>query len=172
MDVIVIGIYSEGDTSLIEELAEDSSLKVIWNHDKYNVEAKQGIAILASRYHLKRTGIIIDNDYEEGRFFSSYPLIVEISDHYIETEWNNQKTKAPKLFVFFESLSRAFKGKCVLSFADEWHATSTVKIEKLQYKDLVKRLNRLFVWCEGYRNLQTNIEIRDESHPLVIELEN
>lgn len=59
----------------------------------------------------------------------------------------------------------------IIAFADEWKKTTLVKVEKSGFQTLKKRLNNLFVWCESYRNLTDNIEIRDDYHPLVLEIE-
>lgn len=171
MDVIVLGVYNKDDIYLIEEISTASGLKIVWNYEHYNIEAEIGVVELKKYYKLYQAGILIDDSFIEGDSFCSYPLINEISDYYIATEWDNKTCEQPKLFNFFDALSKSDIQKIVIAFADEWNENATVKIEKLNYSELKCRLYSPFVWCFGYRNLQTNSEIRDEYHPLVLESE-
>jgi len=169
MDVIILGVYNKEDICLIEEVATINGLKIEWKYEKYNIEAEIGVVELKKYYKLYQAGILIDDSFEEGDTFYSYPLINEISDYYTATEWDKKTCDQPKLFNFFDSLSRSRIQKIIIAFADEWDENTAVKIEKLSYGELKSRLYSPFVWCFGYRNLQTNSEIRDEYHPLVLE---
>lgn len=172
MDVIILGVYSKDDICLIEEVANINGLKIEWNYEKYRIEAEKGVVELKKYYKLYQAGILIEDSLEKGDTFYSGPLLNEISDYYISTEWDKKICDQPKLFNFFDSLSSSSLQKIIIAFADEWDENVTVKIEKLSYRELKSRLYSPFVWCFGYRDLKTNSEIRDEYHPLVLESEN
>ena len=170
MDVIVLGVYNAHDMNLVNNiLLSSNDIKVIWEFDKYNVEAKNGIKILEKYFNLFHTGILVEGQNDET-FFSSYPLIYEISEYYITTELYKRKSSTPKLFNFFKLLEKSNFNNFIVAIADEWLDDSTVKIEKIELKDIKKRLNSIYVWCDGYINLLTNSEIRDDFHPLILEV--
>lgn len=171
MDIMILGVYSKDDICLIEEISTANGLKIAWNYEQYNIDAEIGVVELKKYYKLYQTGILIEDSFIEGNTFYSYPLINEISDYYTATEWDNKTCEQPKLFNFFDALSKSDIQKIIIAFADEWDENTAVKIEKLSYSELKSRLYSPFVWCFGYRNLQTNSESRDEYHPLVIESE-
>ncbi|UTA66506.1 hypothetical protein [Emticicia sp. 21SJ11W-3] len=171
MDIIVVGVYNEQDANTIEEMASANGLKLVWDYKRYNIEAEMGIVELKKYYTLYETGILIEGNYVEGDTFYSYPVIYEVSDYFIAREWYNKSREQPKLFNFFDTLSISNIQKMIIGFADEWDENTTVKIEKLSYKELKSRLYSPYVWCFGYNNLRTNSVIRDDFHPLVLELE-
>jgi len=170
MDVIVLGIYNKEDVLLIEEVAIANDLKIVWDFEQYNIEAEIGIKDLEKYYKLLQTGILVDSKYFEGDTFYSYPIINEVSEYYISTEWDNRNHSVPRLFRFFDDLNKRNFQQIIIAFADEWNENTTVKIEKIKYSELKNRLNSIFVWCFGYRNFRTNSEVRDDFHPLVLEL--
>ena len=171
MDVIILGLYSEDDANLIEEIASKSDLKLVWNYQQYNIEAETGIKDLKEYYKLHKIGILIENKFAEGDFFYSYPIINEVSDYFMSSEWNNEMPNLPRLFNFFDTLNESALKKIIVAFADEWTENTTVKIERIDFDGVKSRLNNVYVWCFGYRNLRTNTESRDDFHPLVLELE-
>jgi len=59
----------------------------------------------------------------------------------------------------------------IITFADEWHRSDLVKSEKCEFKLLEKRLDNYFVWCDGLKDLYHKTQIRDDSHPLILEVE-
>lgn len=165
MDVIILGTYSKTDKKIIDNIASmDDNIRIVWDYDPYNIEAAIGIRVLEEHYKLFQTGILVENDNEVT--FSSYPLIYEVSEAFI-----NGKTN-PKLFLFFDRLEKSSINNMIIAFADEWKKETTVKVEKCNFSMLKKRLNSIFVWCEGYRNLIRNTEVRDDFHPLILEVGN
>ena len=58
------------------------------------------------------------------------------------------------------------------SFADEWEKSDLIRFESISLKDVNKRLNSVYVWCEEYLNLQTNTLSFDDTHPLVLDVHN
>lgn len=171
MDVIVLGFYNSDDATLVEEIASKNNLRVVWNYQQYNIEAEIGIKDLENYYKLYKSGILIDNKFKEGDFFYSYPLINEVSDYFMATVWNNETPNNPKLFNFFDALNESTLKKLVVAFADEWTRNTTVKIESMDFSSVNNRLNSVYVWCLGYRILPTNVENRDDFHPLILDLE-
>lgn len=113
----------------------------------------------------------MENSIEDHNF-SSYPIIYEISEYHIKTAWEKKESEKPKLYLFFEDLSQNKISNLVVGFADEWKEYTTVKIEKLKYNDLSNRLNSEHVWCPKFTSLRTNSDIRDEFHPLILEVHN
>lgn len=170
MDIVILGAYKKEDVSMIEEIATANGLKVVWNYQQYNIEAGQGIKELVKYYNLYQTGVLVEYDFIDGNTFYSEPILNEVSDYYMATEWENKTLKLPRLFSFFNALDRSQLKKMIIAFADEWDASTTVRIEQVSYANINRRLNSVFVWCFGYRNLQTNSETRDTFHPLVLEV--
>lgn len=168
MDVIIIGLYSIVDVHKINNMLRTSDkLKIIWNHTEYNLESEEGIKEMEHFFKLYKTGIVLSKGDE---LVSSYSLISEISTYYEVTKWQQKEYANPSLFSFFEQLNQAKVERFVIAFADEWSKDTTVKIEKIEIKRLSQRLNSFYVWCEGYRNLVTNSEIRDDYHPLILDV--
>lgn len=171
MDVIVLGFFNSEDAKLVEEVASKNDLMVVWNYHQYNIESEIGIKDLENYYKLYKSGILIENKFKEGDFFYSYPLINEVSDYFMATEWNNETPNNPKLYNFFDALNESNLKKLIVAFADEWVENTAVKIESMNFDCVKSRLNSAYVWCFGYRNLAKNTESRDDFHPLVLELE-
>lgn len=164
MDVIIIGVYSATDKEMLNDVVSTiGSLEIVWEYQQYNTEASNGIGVLEEVYKLFQIGILVEKDREQT--FSSYPLIYEVSEAFIKGEIH------PKLFQFFDKLEEANIKKMIIAFADEWEKNTLVKVEKCRFQMLKKRLTSIFVWCEGYRNLISNTEIRDDYHPLLLEVE-
>ncbi|MBL0314757.1 MAG: hypothetical protein IPP69_02895 [Flavobacteriales bacterium] len=172
MDVIVLGVYSIDDAYLVEKIASKNNLRVVWNFQDYRIDAEYGMKSLENYFHLHKLGVLIDDKYKDGDFFCSYPLIIEVSDYFMASEWNKETPSNPKLFNFFNSINESTLKKLIVAFADEWTERTTVKIESMDFSSVNKRLTNLYVWCTGFRNLQTNIENRDDFHPLILDLEN
>lgn len=171
MDVIVLGVYNKKDISSIEETAAFNGLKVVWDYCRFNIEAEKGIKEMEKYYQLFQTGILIEGSHLEGATFYSEPIINEISNYYVATEWNNESHVPPKLFRFFNALNKSILKNLIVAFADEWNENTTVKIERISFNEVNSRLNNFYVWCFGYRDLRTNSEIRDDFHPLILEME-
>lgn len=170
MDVIILGFYNQNDSVLAEKLAIKNNLKIIWDYQQYKIESEIGISDLHKYFKLSKIGILIDANFKDGEIFYSYPLINEISDFYIQTEWENKPWNIPRIYNFFDDLNNEKINRMIVSFADEWNEKTTVKIENIDFVEVKSRLYSAFVWCNGNRNLRTNSEIRDDAHPLVLEL--
>ena len=165
MDVVIIGIYDLSEKKKISEIVSSiNDLDIVWDYNKYHVDAQKGIQIMKKYYNISDVGILIDKREKDS--FSSYSLIYEISEFYV------YKKNYPLLFIFLDSLiGRPFHfKKMIMAFADEWEENTTVKIEKIRFTEIKKRLDNLFVWCNSYINLISDSEIRDDSHPLILEI--
>ncbi len=163
MDVIVLGVYNSGDKEKLEQVvATNNSLELVWNFDRYNIEASEGIQVLLDVYRLFQVGILVEKQRDST--FSSYPLISEVTDTFFG------KSITPKLFQFLEDLEKSCIPKMIIAFADEWDKNTTVKIEKCTFKELRKRLNSVYVWCDVYVNLSNNTRTRDDYHPLILDV--
>lgn len=163
MDVIIIGIYTNEDKDQLNRITNlIPNLEIVWDYDEYNIEAAEGIKVMNDFYRLVQTGVLVEKDRDNA--FSSYPIICDVSDAYIN------QSSIPKLFQFFDNLKNAKIEKMIIAFANEWEKDTLVKIEKCEFESLKGRLNRLFVWCESYFNIIDNVELRDDFHPLILEL--
>lgn len=170
MDIVILGIFENRHASILEDLAKKNKLQIIWDFDQYLIESEIGLNILKDSFKLKKIGILVDFNFLEDRIFSSYPLIYEISEFYIENQWGKIPERLPKLFNYLNDLKKSIINSMIFAFADEWYDYTTVKIESLNFDDIQDRLNNPFVWCPGYKNLQKNFEIRDSIHPLILEV--
>ena len=169
MDVIVIGVYSEREAQIIDDIILLSdSLKVIWSYEKYNLESQEGITEMEQYFNLFKTGVLIS---DTDNVIASYSIINEISTYYEITEWNKQKCHTPSLFSFFKQLEKVGIERFVIAFADAWRRDTIVRVEKIKLNKLSQRLNSFYVWCESYLNLVTNSEIREDSHPLILDID-
>lgn len=164
MDVIILGVYSVSNKETLNNtVAAISNLEIVWNYEQYNIEAFKGIKVLEESYKLFQTGILVEKDRDKT--FSSYPLVYEVSD--VPLGGN----PSPKLFQFFKSIEKSDIDRMIIAFANEWEKDTLVRIEKYDFQGIKKRLNSVFVWCENYTNLINNTEVRDDCHPLILELE-
>jgi hypothetical protein len=165
MDVIILGIYNMSDKENLNKLVSlINGLDIVWNFEHYNIDAAKGISIMKKYYNLLDVGIVIDKNDEDE--FSTYPLKYEISNFYISKEYY------PLFFVFLDKLENIqFDNNLIMAFADEWEENTPVKIEKIKINEIKNRINSIFVWCESYTNLISNTEIRDDFHPLILEVE-
>jgi hypothetical protein len=56
---------------LVEEIASQNDLIVIWNYPQYNIDSEIGIRDLEKYYNLYITGILIDKNLPEKELFSN-----------------------------------------------------------------------------------------------------
>nr|MCR5191153.1 hypothetical protein [Bacteroidales bacterium] len=165
MDVVIIGIYDLSDKKKISEIVSSiNDLDIIWDFKKYHIDAQEGIQIMKKYFNILDVGVLIDK--KENDSFSSYSLIYDISEFCI---CNNVY---PLFFTFLDRLCEMqfHLKKMIIAFADEWYENTTVKIEKMRLTEIKKRLNNIFVWCNSYINLISDLEIRDDNHPLILEI--
>ena len=164
MDIIVLGVYNHSDKGKLDDVVSSiDNLEIVWDYSKFNIEGSIGINLLEKNYKLFQIGILVEKE-REG-IFSSYPLIYEVSETFMDN------TSAPKLFHFIDKLKGINISKMIIAFAYEWDEKSLVKVEKCNVNLLKKRLNSYYVWCESYLNLVSNTEMRGDEHPLIIEIE-
>ena len=165
MDVVIIGIYDLSEKIKLSEIVSSiNDLDIVWDYEKYHVDAQKGIQIMKKYYNISDVGILIDKKEKDS--FSSYSLISDISEYCVN------KKEYPLFFAFLDSLIGMqfhFK-KMIMAFADEWEENTTVKIEKIRFTEIKNRLDNLFVWCNKYINLISDSEIRDDSNPLILEI--
>ena len=168
MDVIVIGIYSEQDVQKINEAVSlSNNLKIIWEYTQYKLESGQGIKEMLRFFNLYKAGILIG---KAESVIASYSLINEVSLYYEATEWQQKEYATPSLFNFFEQIKKVNLKRFIIAFANEWSKDTTVRLEKIELNKLSQRLNTFYVWCEEYRNLTNNSVIRDDYHPLILDV--
>lgn len=164
MDVIIVGLYNESDKFLIKELMSNSAdLEIEWDYAQYNIESIKGVKLLEEKFGLYCTGVLVEKGWKET--FTSYPLIYQVTE-----ALESDNSEYPKLFLFLEKLNSLGINKMIIGFADEWDQNTLVRFEKLDYSALINRLNKYYVWCEGYLNLISDTEMRDNSHPLILEV--
>ena len=164
MDVIIFGIYNGSEKDKLNHLISDShQLEIVWSFEKYNLESSKGILLLKKFYNLNSAGILVEKKRDD--LFSSYSLIYEVTETFLGG------SEIPKLFVFLDKLESLNLQKIIIAFADEWDENSLVKVEKCNYKQLKNRLNSPYVWCNSYLNLVSNTEMREDGHPLILEVE-
>lgn len=168
MDIIMLGVYTQEDVNILNEFSEKAQLSVFWNLKDIKIESAIGINQLMQYYQLYKVGIIIEKHQE---VFSSYSIIDEISEFFQETKWYKKEKESPKFFKFLDYLEKSKIKKIIIAFADEWDDNTTVTVENIDIFNLKNKLNTLYVWCNGYKNLISDCIYRDDSHPLVVELE-
>lgn len=162
MVIIAIGVYSEVDKNKVDELASKiSHLRIMWDYETKGIDEEEGLAVLRNHFNLYKTGIIVHED--DVQQCHSYTLIDEITNYCMHGD------PYPLLFGFVDNIDLKH---FVLAFADEWDAKDTIRLESIQLKDVRKRLSSVYVWCEEYLNLQTNVLSFDDSHPLVLDVHN
>ena len=163
MDIIFLGIYKDSDKELLEKLANSiSDIEIVWNFTNINIESAKGIALLKKKYNFNHIGIVVEKSNEKT--FSSYPLIYEISMAFIEGH------KRSTLFNLLDRINKLSLNKLVMAFADEWDENTLVRIEKCTFELLTNRLYSMYVWCETYIDVISNSEVRDATHPLILEV--
>lgn len=163
MEVIIIGTFNIQDKNMLDHIISlDPKIDMVWDYKKYRIEAAEGIAILQDKYGLSDVGILIKKPESDDDTFYSYPLVFELS------EYNAANNTHPTLFDFFEKLETTSIEKLIIAFADEWQESTLIREESCRFNQLKKRLDSVYVWCESYTDLKNNTEVRDSSHPLVL----
>ena len=166
MDVIILGVYNESDVKKLEKIISKlNSLEIIWDYESYNIESSHGIKVMERNYKLYKTGILIKKRDDSDTSFTSYPLIYEVSENYLE-----ESLEKPKLFSFIHELILAELDKIIIAFVDEWVDKTLVRIEECKFSNLISRLNTSYVWCDTYVDLVNNTELRHEESPLILEV--
>jgi len=160
MVVIAFGTFSIADKNKIEALVSNIPyLRVIWDYDAYKIDEEVGLSKMKNYFNLYKIGIII-HEKDVGQCHS-YSLIDEITNYCMHG------SPYPSFFSFIDSLDL---NRFILAFADEWERDNLVRLEKISLKDVKKRLTSVYVWCEEYLNLQTNVLSFDDSRPLILDI--
>jgi hypothetical protein len=163
MDIILIGFKYDLDKKEFEKkILSLCGLAIEWDFEKYNIESIDGIKKMKEYYKLNNIGIVLEKNWD--KYFTSYPLILEISENYL------RKEKEPSFFKLIDFLSDNEINDIIIAFADVWKENTLVRIKKMNYKNIKKYLNNNYVWCETYVNLLANEEIRIDEFPLIIEV--
>lgn len=165
MEVIVIGTFNIQDKDNLEHIVSlNDNIELVWDYDKYQIEASEGIAIMRKIHGLYDVGILLKKRPDNDKTFYSYPLIFELS------ETCTQENPHSTLWDFFDTLNKSNIERLIIAFADEWHHDTLVRIESCMFNNLKNRLNSVYVWCESYTDLLNNTEVRDSSHPLILNM--
>ena len=164
MEVIIFGLYDELNKKKLEEnLLNSCNVEIVWDYSKYNIESLKGIKLLEKTYDLQATGILLEKNWDDS--FTSYPLIYEI------TEFILQGDKYPRLFKLIDGIQGVGIKKMIMAFADYWDEKTLVRIQEVDFGAIKENLNNIYTWCETYVDLDTNEEIRDDEHPLILEID-
>ena len=162
MVVIAFGVYSESDKNKVDNFISNlPTLRILWDYKDLHIDEEEGLFSLKDYPKLYKIGLIVNaSDYNSG---VAYTLIDEITNYCIKGN------PYPSFFSFVDALNL---DKFVLAFADEWEKSDLIRFESISLKDVNKRLNSVYVWCEEYLNLQTNTLSFDDTHPLVLDVHN
>jgi hypothetical protein len=162
MVIIAFGVYSESDKNKVDNFISNlPTLRILWDYKDLHIDEEEGLFSLKDYLKLYKTGLIVNaSDYNSG---VAYTLIDEITNYCIKGN------PYPSFFSFVDALNL---DKFVLAFADEWEKSDLIRFESISLKDVNKRLNSVYVWCEEYLNLQTNTLSFDDTHPLVLDVHN
>ena len=164
MDIIFVGLFTEKENKdKLEDLLKSCDLEIEWNYWNYNIESYAGIKLLEKVYNIELTGVLTEKKVDSS--FTSYPLVYEISEFVIKEK------KYPRLFRFFDKIKESDIKKMIIAFADYWNEKTLVRIKKIKIENLKKELNSIYSWCETYVNLRTNEELRNDEHPLILEVD-
>jgi len=160
MVVIAFGTFSIADKNKVDALVSNTPyLRVIWEYDAYKIDEEDGLSKMKNYFDLYKIGIIVHED--DAQQCHSYTLIDEITNYCLHG------SPYPSFFSFIDSLDL---NRFILAFANEWESDDLVRLEKIALKDVRKRLTSVYVWCEEYLNLQTNILSFEDSHPLILDI--
>ena len=160
MVIIAIGVYSITDKNKIDKIISSfSNLQVIWDYEAVGIDEQDGLLSMKTYFNLYKIGIIVHSTDAKSIF--SYTLIDEITNYCMHD------TPYPSFFSFIDAIDL---NQFILAFADEWDSHDLVRLEKTSLIDIKKRLTSVYVWCEEYLNLQTNVLSFDDCHPLILDI--
>jgi len=160
MVVIAIGVFSIVDKTIVDNIVSKfPCLSVLWEYDNYKIDEEKGLDEMKKYFNLYKIGIVVHKN--DILHCHSYTLIDEITNYYIH------KKPYPSLFSFIDSIDL---NRFILAIADEWERNDLVRLEEMPFVDVKKRLSSVYVWCEEYLNLQTNVLTFDDSHPLILDI--